>query len=66
VDLVDVDRASPIVARQALRTGQLLLDRNPRHRWQLEASMVVRCEDLMIVRREAEQTLIERMRGGRS
>jgi len=66
VDLLDLDQASPIVVMQVLRRGQLLLDRNPARRLQLIAGAPARYEDLMIVRREAERRLLERVRRGRA
>jgi predicted nucleotidyltransferase len=66
VDLVDLDRASPILAMQVLRHGRLLLDRNPRRRIDFVAHAPGRYEDVLIVRREAERTLLERVRHGRS
>jgi predicted nucleotidyltransferase len=66
VDLVDLDRASPIVAMQVFRHGRLLVDANPSRRVRVMASAPVRYEDLRIVRRQAERVLLERIRGGRS
>lgn len=64
VDLVDLDQASPIVMMQVLRYGKLLLDRSPAHRHRLLAAAPSLYEDLMIVRRECERALFERVRGG--
>ncbi len=65
VDLVDLDRASPILAMQVLKHGRLLLDRDPRRR----IAFVVRTrslyEDLKILRRGSEKRLLERVAGGR-
>ena len=66
IDLVDLDRASPIVAMQVLRHGRLLVDADPRRRHQAVSSAVSRYEDLRIVRREAERTMLARIRNGRS
>lgn len=66
VDLIDLDRASPILARQVLQHGRLLLDRDPRRRAAFFARTVSMYEDLKIGRREAEQALIQRMAHGRS
>ena len=66
VDLVDLERASPIVAMQVLRHGRLLTDANPRRRHQAVSGTASRYEDLRIVRREAERALLARMRNGRS
>jgi predicted nucleotidyltransferase len=65
VDLVDLDRASPILVMQVLRHGRLLLDRDPARRIRVVASAPGRYEDLMIVRRESERLLVERVRRGR-
>lgn len=65
VDLVDLDRASPILVMQVLRHGTLLLDRNPNRRVRLVAAAPGRYEDLRLVRREGERLLLERVRGGR-
>ncbi len=66
VDLVDLDRASPILAMQVLRHGTLLLDRNPRRRLDFVAHAPGRYEDVIITRREAERALLERVRSGRA
>jgi predicted nucleotidyltransferase len=66
VDVVDLDRASPILVMQVLRYGRLLLDRQPARRLRVVAAAPGRYEDLKIVRREAERSLVERVRRGRS
>jgi uncharacterized protein len=66
VDLVDLDRAPPVLLMQVLRHGQLLLDREPARRMRLVAAAPGRYEDLKIVRREAEQSLLKRVSSGRS
>lgn len=66
VDLVDLDRASPVLVMQVLRYGRLLANSDPAHRIRLEAAAPGRYEDLMIVRREAERALIGRVRGGQA
>jgi predicted nucleotidyltransferase len=66
VDLVDLERASPIVAMQVLRHGRLLVDANPRRRHQAVSGTASRYEDLRIVRREAERAMLARIRNGRS
>ena len=68
VDLIDLKHASPIVARQALRSGVLLVDGSPSHRARFAAGLPGRYEDLMIVRRNVERALLERLTGqnGRS
>jgi uncharacterized protein len=66
VDLVDLDRAPPVLLMQILRHGQLLLDREPARRMRLVAAAPGRYEDLKIVRREAERSLLKRVSSGRS
>ncbi len=65
VDLVDLDRTSPILAMQVLRHGRLLMNRNPRRRSAFFGRTVCLYEDLKILRREAERSLLERVAGGR-
>jgi predicted nucleotidyltransferase len=65
VDLVDLERASPILAMQVLRQGRLLVDVNPARRQRFVAHAPGRYEDLKIVRREAERSLLARVRHGR-
>ncbi len=64
VDLVDLDRASPVLAMQVLRYGRLLVDRNPLRRHAFFSRTVSRYEDLKIIRRPAEQALFRRFAGG--
>ena len=64
VDLVDLDRASPILAMQVLRHGRLLVDRNLRRRHAFFSRTVSLYEDLKIVRRPIEQALYRRFAGG--
>jgi uncharacterized protein len=64
VDLVDLDAASPILVMQVLRHGKILLDRNPIRRSRFVAAAPGNYEDLMIVRREGERVLLDRIRGG--
>jgi predicted nucleotidyltransferase len=66
VDVVDLDGASPILARQVLVHGRLLIDHNPRRRAQFEARVPGRYEDVMLVRRDAERILLERVRDART
>jgi hypothetical protein len=66
VDLVDLARASPILAMQVLRHGRLLLDGDPLRRRRFVAGVPGRYEDIKIVRREAERALLDRVRRGRS
>ena len=66
VDLIDLDRASPILVMQVLRTGVLLADANPERRHRLTAGAVGRYEDVLIVRRPVERAILERARRGQS
>ncbi len=66
VDLVDLDRASPILAMQVLRHGTLLVDRNYRRRIDFIAHAPGRYEDVIITRREAERALLDRVRSSRA
>lgn len=61
VDVVDLDRASPIIAHQALKGGQLVADRVPRRRIDFVAGLPSRYEDLMILRRSMERTMFARL-----
>ena len=63
VDLIDLEQASPIVARQVLRNGVLLVDGSPAHRTRFVSGLPGRYEDLLIVRRNVERALLERLRG---
>jgi len=59
VDLVDLRKASPIVGRQVVRHGRLLLDRDPVDRHVFSMLLPSRYVDLKISRRVAEHALIE-------
>jgi predicted nucleotidyltransferase len=65
VDLVDLERASPVLAMQVLRKGRLLVDNHPYHRIHFTAGAPLRYEDLKIMRREAERAVLERVRTAR-
>lgn len=65
VDLVDLDRAGPILGMQVLKSGQLLFDAVPRRRYEFFARTVGLYEDLKIQRRPAEKAMYERMSHGR-
>ena len=66
VDIVDLDRASPIIAFQALKNGRLISDRTPRRRIDFVTRLPERYEDLMILRRNIEQTILRRVSHGRT
>ncbi len=65
VDLVDLDRAGPILGMQVLRYGRLLVDAVPRRRHGFFCRTVSLYEDLKILRRPAEKAMYERMSHGR-
>jgi len=60
VDLVDLDRVSPILGMQVLRYGRLLIDRNPRRRHAFFSRTISMYEDVKIIRRAAERKLFDR------
>ncbi len=64
VDIVDLDRASPIVAFQVAKQGQLIIENNRQRRVNFIAHVPGRYEDLRIIRRSAERALMERLRHG--
>ena len=66
VDLVDVERASPILAMQVLRHGRLLVDNDPSRRLRFSAAVPGRREDLLLIRRPIERRLLERVTHGRA
>lgn len=59
VDLVDLRRASPILGRQVVRDGRLLLDRDRADRHVFAMLLPSRYVDLKISRASAEQALVE-------
>jgi hypothetical protein len=59
VDLVDLRRASPILGRQVVRDGRLLLDRDPADRHVFAMLLPSRYSDLKIARCAAERALVE-------
>ena len=59
VDLVDLRRASPILGRQVVRDGRLLLDRDPADRHVFAMLLPSRYADLKIARGAAERALVE-------
>ena len=66
VDLVDLDRASPLLAMQVLRHGRLLVDRDPHRRIRFVAAAPGRREDVLLIRRPVERRLLERVAHGRA
>jgi predicted nucleotidyltransferase len=66
VDLVDLGAASPILARQVLRSGRCVFGASSPALARFEATLPSRYEDLKRVRAEAEGALVERVVRGRS
>ena len=66
VDLVDLDASSPIIAHQAIKGGRLVTDRDTNRRIAFVARLPERYEDLMLVRKNIEQTLLRRTLHGRA
>lgn len=64
VDLVDLQRASPILAMQVLKGGQLLVDHNPTRRISFVAHVPGRYEDIQRIRRPAQQAMFRRLLHG--
>ena len=64
VDLMDLNRASPILAMQVLRHGRLLVNRNLRRRHTFFSRTVSLYEDLKIMRQPIEQALYRRFASG--
>lgn len=64
VDLVDLDRTSPILAMQVLRYGRLLTDRDPKRRVAFFVRALSLYEDLKILRREVDRAVAARLRRG--
>jgi predicted nucleotidyltransferase len=66
VDLVDLGAASPILARQVLRSGRCVFGSSAPALARFEAALPGRYEDLKRVRAEAERALVQRVVHGRS
>ncbi len=64
VDVIDLDRASPVLAHQVVKQGQLVVENDRRRRVNFVAHVPGRYEDLRIIRRGAEQALVERLHHG--
>lgn len=64
VDLVDLERSSPLIAMQVLRHGRLIVDRNPSRRYRFVAAVPGRREDVLRMRRPIEQRLLQRVAHG--
>jgi predicted nucleotidyltransferase len=63
VDLIDLSRASPALAMQALRHGELIADHDPSARHRFEGALPTRYEDLRIVRAPIERRIRQRLHG---
>ena len=66
VDVVDLDAASPIIAHQAIKTGRLVADHVPRRRIAFLTHLPDRYEDLTLVRKTIEETILRRIAHGRT
>ncbi|HEY1693818.1 MAG TPA: nucleotidyltransferase domain-containing protein [Polyangiaceae bacterium] len=66
IDLVDLERASPVLAMQVLRHGNLITERDRAHRIRFAAGVPGRYEDVIIFRRPAERLLRARLAHGRA
>jgi predicted nucleotidyltransferase len=66
VDVVDLEAASPVLAYQVVKNGRLIADRDRRRRVDFVARVPSRYEDIKIIRREAEQTMLRRIAHGRT
>ena len=64
VDLVDLDRTSPILAMQVLRHGRVLADRDSKRRVAFAVRALSLYEDLKILRREVDRGVAARLRRG--
>ena len=64
VDLVDLHRASPIVAMQVLKTGRLLVENDSAKRVAFVARVPGLYEDVKRNRRPAEKALVQRFLHG--
>ncbi len=61
VDLVDLDRVSPILGMQVLKHGRLVVDRSPVRRHVSYFRILSLYDDLMPLRREAERETLRRL-----
>jgi predicted nucleotidyltransferase len=66
VDLVDLGAASPILARQVLKSGRCVFGSSAPALASFEATLPSRYEDLKRIRAEAESALVQRVVHGRS
>jgi predicted nucleotidyltransferase len=64
VDVVDLQSASPLLCRQVVAEGELLLVRDPLLKFDFEQEAVRRCEDTRPLRAQQQQLLRERLAHG--
>ena len=62
VQLVDIAHAGPILGRQVLQHGVLVLDARPAHRLHWQARVLCDYDDLKYMRRPLEDALLQRLR----
>ena len=65
VDLVDLKRASPLLAAEIVREGQAVMVANPTAKFDFELAALQRWEDTRNLRRQQQDLLRERARRGR-
>lgn len=63
-DVVDLRSAPPLLCRQVVAEGELLLVRDPLLRFDFEQEAVRRCEDTRPLRAQQQQLLRERLAHG--
>jgi uncharacterized protein len=66
VDVVDLRSAPPLLCRQVVAEGELLLVKDPLLRFDFEQEAVRRCEDTRPLRAQQQQLLREGLAHGRS
>jgi predicted nucleotidyltransferase len=66
VDLVDLDRAGPVVAMQVARHGVLVLDRVPSRRVRFLTALPSRYDDIRRLCAPIERAIIDRLGDGRA
>ena len=64
VDVVDLRSVPPLLCRQVVAEGELLLVRDPLLRFDFEQEVVRRCEDTRPLRAQQQQLLRERLAHG--
>jgi len=66
LDLVDLDRTTPVLAMQVMRLGRLVVDRNPRRRHAFLARLLGRYDDVRRLTAPIERRIAERLAHGRA